>query len=259
MKREAFTLIELLVVVAIIALLVAILVPTVEKARELARETTCIHNMKQWGLAFILYNEDHGTLPVCAIPTDPGGMQSDFLWSLGPYLGYDFDNYVDENTGTFAGTRPAIWFCPSAGTDLEVMYFSNWNVIGQTDRSLGGAPYVHDPFPISEIPRPGKTLVLLETLRPVDYFVVGGVWPPFGRAPWPPNMDYDQDGIDDSNRYAYNYMSAYCEFDYSYNGIAARHRDRIANCAFLDGHVEGLHINELMDPNRRMWGEDICE
>ncbi len=260
MKREAFTLIELLVVVTIIALLVAILVPSVKKARELAQEASCAHNMKQWGLAFILYNDDYGTLPTGTIPTDPGGMQYDFMWSLGPYLGYNFDDYVDATTGEYWDARlPDIWTCPSAATDLSVIYYINWNVIGEIDTSRWPPPYAHDPFPISRIPRPSETLVLIENLRSGGYFDVGGVWPPFGLAPWPPNMDYDKDGIDDSNQYAYHYMTAYCKFEYFYNGIAARHRDRTANCTFLDGHVEGLHINELMDPNRRIWGEDIWE
>ncbi len=259
MKREAFSLIELLVIVAIIALLAAILVPSLIKARELAREAVCAHNMKQWGLAFLLYNDNYGTLPACAIPSDPGGMQFDVMWSLGPYMGYYFDNYVDANTGEFADASPGIWICPSAAADLEVMYFTNWNVIGQTNKILGGTPYVHDPFPISEIPRPSKTLVLLETLRPGGYFQVGGVMPPFGPRPYPPTWDSDDDGIKDTSWTVYWFMRNLCEFEYIYNGIAARHRDRIANCTFLDGHVEGLHINELMDPNRRIWGEDIWE
>ena len=259
MKREAFTLIELLVVVAIIALLLAILVPSLSKARELAQEANCAHNMKQWGLAFLLYNEAHGTLPVCAIPADPGGMQYDVMWSLGPYMGYHFDNYVDPDTGKFIKASPAIWTCPSAATNLDVMYFTNWNVIGQTNKSEGGPPYVHDPFAINQIPRPSQTLVLLETIRPAGYFQVGGVMPPFGPRPYTPRWDYDEDGTDDTCRWVYDYMATRYDLEYPYNGIAARHGDRSANCTFLDGHVERLHINQLMDPSLRIWGEDIWE
>ena len=260
MKREAFTLIELLVVVAIIALLVAILVPFLYRSRELAREANCAHNMKQWGLAFILYNDDYGTLPTATIPTDPGGMQHDWMWSLGPYLGYNFNDYVDVTTGEYRdGRRLDIWTCPSAATELDVIYHVNWNVIGEIDKSIWAPPFAHDPFPMSRIPRPGKTLVLIESLQNKNYFGVGGVSPPFGLQPYTPNMDYDKDGTADSNQYIYNYMTAYSEFEYFYNGIAARHGDRIANCTFLDGHVEALHINELMDPSRRIWGEDIWE
>ena len=44
-----------------------------------------------------------------------------------------------------------------------------------------------------------------------------------------------------------------------YNGIAPRHPNRRANCAFLDGHAEPMFISDLMDENRRLWGEDIWE
>src|SRR3569833_168442 len=58
-NRHAFTLIELLVVIAIIAILAAILFPVFAKAREKARQTTCLSNEKQLGLAFLQYIQDY--------------------------------------------------------------------------------------------------------------------------------------------------------------------------------------------------------
>jgi prepilin-type N-terminal cleavage/methylation domain-containing protein len=57
-SKRGFTLIELLVVIAIIAILAAILFPVFAKAREKARQTTCVNNNKQLGLALIQYAQD---------------------------------------------------------------------------------------------------------------------------------------------------------------------------------------------------------
>ena len=61
-NRRGFTLIELLVVIAIIAILAAILFPVFAKARESARRTVCISNVKQIGLAWMMYVQDYDEL-----------------------------------------------------------------------------------------------------------------------------------------------------------------------------------------------------
>jgi len=59
MQRRGFTLIELLVVIAIIAILAAILFPVFARAREKARQTSCLSNVKQIALADMMYASDY--------------------------------------------------------------------------------------------------------------------------------------------------------------------------------------------------------
>lgn len=67
-RTDAFSLIELLTVIAIIAILAAILIPIVGKVQSQAKLSNCISNLRQWGMANLLYAQEHDSL----IPWDGG-------------------------------------------------------------------------------------------------------------------------------------------------------------------------------------------
>ncbi len=81
-RQNAFTLIELLVVIAIIAILAAILFPVFAQAREKARQASCLSNMKQLGLAFLMYSEDYDN----TLPQFPDNEPYVFVARLNPYV-----------------------------------------------------------------------------------------------------------------------------------------------------------------------------
>jgi prepilin-type N-terminal cleavage/methylation domain-containing protein/prepilin-type processing-associated H-X9-DG protein len=84
-KREAFTLVELLVVIGIIAILISLLLPSLNRARESARRTQCLSNIRQISMGFFMYtNENKGWFPCVAV--------------FGSQLGWNGNGAIPPNT-----------------------------------------------------------------------------------------------------------------------------------------------------------------
>ena len=125
--KTAFTLIELLVVIAIIAILAAILFPVFARARENARRTSCLSNMKQIGLGLMQYTQDYdeaypwSTMKYMSAANNTpvgSGVPSAVFWGYNPSggLGY-FETWQDYIFPYVKSTQ--VFVCPSQSRSLS--------------------------------------------------------------------------------------------------------------------------------------------
>ena len=133
--KEAFTLVELLVVIGIIAVLIGILMPALSKAREQAKRTQCLSNLRQIHLAYVEYAMRYKDRV-------PLGFLQSFrqmnytIWSTNSNGSYGYDSafvlygllaHVKQADGTMDGIvrSPGILFCPSRTDDSNQFQGAN--------------------------------------------------------------------------------------------------------------------------------------
>ncbi len=122
---RAFTLIELLVVIAIIAILVALLLPALSNAKESAKRTVCISNLRQSGLALRFYGEQFGGYPHQRNPlTGYPYLNGETVWTpLTHYVAREWEEVVrlgvqstyQVRNGSEPDARLRIFSCPGMG------------------------------------------------------------------------------------------------------------------------------------------------
>src|SRR5687767_5662225 len=131
--RSGFTLIELLVVIAIIAILAAILFPVFAQARGKARQITCTSNLKQVGIAWVMYTQDYD--------------ERTPLWFAGPLT-------VKELLQPYSKSQ-IVFKCP---TDPEKLSYSFWRNV-YLDRWSGNAGCATPPVTLAQVNYPATTPV----------------------------------------------------------------------------------------------------
>lgn len=245
-SRVGFTLIELLVVIAIIAILAAILFPVFAQAREKARQTACLSNMKQVGTAIQMYTQDYDEMyprsdyilaPTDAPPLNPNASGT-FARRINHYKWQSWVMPYVKNLQIFS--------CPSRRRDetkwssdgeITNAYALHLAITGTTNDAGGTNPNNADAFRnsflgggLSGIQTPAETFIVMELPNQVtwSYAVVAGsnsktIYPLATRESWQ------------------NYLKP----NNTVNRNAAPHSEGFV-FAFCDGHAKWMNVNSFL-------------
>jgi prepilin-type N-terminal cleavage/methylation domain-containing protein/prepilin-type processing-associated H-X9-DG protein len=222
--RFGFTLVELLVVIGIIALLISILLPALSKARESGNRVSCLSNLRQIGMAFGMYSNDHnGYLPVT--PKTGAGTDEDAWYWQAPRLPLIGDSPIGGVLG-LTSHNYKVMVCPA--DDVAA-------------RKRGGANFYPFSYSINIFAHGNKTAAVIKLVQ-------------FQRAA-DKGLIFEEDPytIDDGNCEAWTTAGSWK----SLNLLSARHdsknvrqlpdqpaaagcpnQDVRGNVAFADGHAD---------------------
>ena len=214
--RAAFTLIELLVVIAIIGILAALLFPVFARAREAARKTACLSNMRQLGLGFQMYTQDYDeALPNSTDGTPGAGLLG--AWNF--YKVFPANGSPGSFDVTQGGLFPyiknkQIYICPSDAEGRQ----SGDSYAANSCAFLGNAIGFET----------GKALAAFDA--PASFMLLGEEASPGGN-----NDNISLAGVSTDDAYML----------YIFNKFSTRHTEG-SNLTFVDGHSKWFRPEKIV-------------
>lgn len=174
MKSQGFTLIELLVVIAIIAILAAILFPVFARAREKARQTSCLSNVKQIALGIMMYTEDYderypatGSYVEPSILSDPTTPGLYWFMKIHPYV---------QNAQIYSCPSESYARVRSGGSSIEMDEFPGG--VNYSYNQYTAYQYFASGLARAEVEHPARWVILMDGTN--NYFRIsatGNNWP----------------------------------------------------------------------------------
>jgi prepilin-type N-terminal cleavage/methylation domain-containing protein/prepilin-type processing-associated H-X9-DG protein len=234
LKNSGFTLVELLVVISIIAMLLAILMPSLQKARDGAKLVMCQSNVKQQGVASLMYCQDNGDAIVPYFSGDEA-KNTQRIWPtyLAPYIGskkgaksarmggYWMEKNIEDNV-------LKVFKCPSQKDPFMWNYYLRYGINRVHSSNVYYQPY--RVLKLSAIPHPSTRLQIADSMDtvPSSKNFTGNRGPlGFNNTLHPGEFIMPAESI------------VYCW------PVGDRHKLG-ANAIFLDGHIKWSKYDDLM-------------